>query len=332
MPRVGRNDPCPCGSGRKYKQCCLPKDQATQVRGLSVRRDDELLWARLVAFGQRPAFSVDLQSAFSRFWNGDYDLEASQALERQHLEPFLEWYLYDYRTTKDRQRLIDLFAAEEGPRLSPEQRSLLAEREAAHLSLYGIEAVEPGGRLEVGDLLAGGFQPVDDAGLARLAMPGDLLLGRRFGDGEEGRLARGTVLLPATLGPGLSAAAKRAFGAYREEHYQAAWPEFLREAGYVMYHFLVSPEAAEAYERAPRREGYYDPRAAVAGMQAIMRRKREEEAKKAAEAEAQRQAEQGEAPAAPPVERTAGGILIPGQHKPAAGGQSGILLPGDVRR
>jgi len=22
-PRVGRNDPCPCGSGRKYKQCCM---------------------------------------------------------------------------------------------------------------------------------------------------------------------------------------------------------------------------------------------------------------------------------------------------------------------
>lgn len=22
MPRVGRNDPCPCGSGKKYKKCC----------------------------------------------------------------------------------------------------------------------------------------------------------------------------------------------------------------------------------------------------------------------------------------------------------------------
>lgn len=21
-PRVGRNDPCPCGSGRKFKRCC----------------------------------------------------------------------------------------------------------------------------------------------------------------------------------------------------------------------------------------------------------------------------------------------------------------------
>jgi len=23
--RVGRNDPCPCGSGKKYKRCCLNK-------------------------------------------------------------------------------------------------------------------------------------------------------------------------------------------------------------------------------------------------------------------------------------------------------------------
>jgi len=23
-----RNDPCPCGSGKKYKQCCLIKDEA----------------------------------------------------------------------------------------------------------------------------------------------------------------------------------------------------------------------------------------------------------------------------------------------------------------
>ncbi|MBD3334727.1 MAG: hypothetical protein GF355_04370, partial [Candidatus Eisenbacteria bacterium] len=22
QPKVGRNDPCPCGSGLKYKKCC----------------------------------------------------------------------------------------------------------------------------------------------------------------------------------------------------------------------------------------------------------------------------------------------------------------------
>ena len=25
-PRPGRNDPCPCGSGKKYKRCCLPRE------------------------------------------------------------------------------------------------------------------------------------------------------------------------------------------------------------------------------------------------------------------------------------------------------------------
>jgi hypothetical protein len=25
---LGRNDPCHCGSGRKYKHCCLEKDEA----------------------------------------------------------------------------------------------------------------------------------------------------------------------------------------------------------------------------------------------------------------------------------------------------------------
>jgi uncharacterized protein YecA (UPF0149 family) len=23
--KVGRNDPCPCGSGKKYKHCCMNK-------------------------------------------------------------------------------------------------------------------------------------------------------------------------------------------------------------------------------------------------------------------------------------------------------------------
>ena len=28
MAKPGRNDPCPCGSGKKYKRCCLDKDEA----------------------------------------------------------------------------------------------------------------------------------------------------------------------------------------------------------------------------------------------------------------------------------------------------------------
>jgi HEAT repeat protein len=31
QPKVGRNDPCPCGSGRKYKKCCLNKGNGRGV-------------------------------------------------------------------------------------------------------------------------------------------------------------------------------------------------------------------------------------------------------------------------------------------------------------
>jgi tetratricopeptide (TPR) repeat protein len=31
MAKIGRNDPCPCGSGQKYKRCCLPRDDAAAV-------------------------------------------------------------------------------------------------------------------------------------------------------------------------------------------------------------------------------------------------------------------------------------------------------------
>jgi uncharacterized protein YecA (UPF0149 family) len=26
-PKIGRNEPCPCGSGKKYKKCCLGADE-----------------------------------------------------------------------------------------------------------------------------------------------------------------------------------------------------------------------------------------------------------------------------------------------------------------
>jgi hypothetical protein len=31
MGKVGRNNPCPCGSGKKYKKCCLAKDEAAAI-------------------------------------------------------------------------------------------------------------------------------------------------------------------------------------------------------------------------------------------------------------------------------------------------------------
>ena len=35
MAGPGRNDPCPCGSGQKYKRCCLARDQAADSAAMA---------------------------------------------------------------------------------------------------------------------------------------------------------------------------------------------------------------------------------------------------------------------------------------------------------
>ena len=50
--RPGRNEPCHCGSGRKYKQCCLPADEALASAARKVK-------AEIAAAVEAPAEGVD---------------------------------------------------------------------------------------------------------------------------------------------------------------------------------------------------------------------------------------------------------------------------------
>ena len=54
VPRTGRNEPCPCGSGKKYKRCCFDKDQerlrhSTSIEGVTDEEFDAAPEAHLTA-------------------------------------------------------------------------------------------------------------------------------------------------------------------------------------------------------------------------------------------------------------------------------------------
>jgi tetratricopeptide (TPR) repeat protein len=57
MSRPGRNNPCPCGSSKKYKRCCLDKD-------LAAEREHKRLAA---AAAWRPTIDVDIVNRFDQF-------------------------------------------------------------------------------------------------------------------------------------------------------------------------------------------------------------------------------------------------------------------------
>jgi hypothetical protein len=63
MAHIGRNDSCPCGSGKKYKHCCLnrstPKAQPPSVPGLYTKEDRASALHQLLKFSGRPEFEED---------------------------------------------------------------------------------------------------------------------------------------------------------------------------------------------------------------------------------------------------------------------------------
>lgn len=37
--KTGRNEPCPCGSGKKYKRCCRAKDEKESILGVNEKEE-----------------------------------------------------------------------------------------------------------------------------------------------------------------------------------------------------------------------------------------------------------------------------------------------------
>ncbi len=74
---VGRNDPCPCGSGKKYKKCCgLPKEDHTE----SVLRLGRFVLAAVILIaavaGARALLSGDEEGAVEevqRIWSVEHN-------------------------------------------------------------------------------------------------------------------------------------------------------------------------------------------------------------------------------------------------------------------
>lgn len=99
----GRNEPCPCGSGKKYKKCCLPKEKAARAAtatnstpleqgdGLAFE-DEEVKEPRLFPAALEPSPYTDpLIKQFNIFWDAfessSYEEKWSLVADKLHESP-----------------------------------------------------------------------------------------------------------------------------------------------------------------------------------------------------------------------------------------------------
>lgn len=308
MTKVGRNDPCPCGSGKKYKNCCLKKDRAQHLRESAWHRQEQVTVEKLLAFAQRPAYQRQLSVAFDLFWNGRYGVEGWNLLEQREISRFLDWYIQDYRLEQSKKRVIDLFLEEMGATLLPDELERVRVWSKSYISLYRITSVQPD-VISLLDVFQGTEETSGGDSLGQLGLVGDLLLGRLLFTSQPAHFSWAAIVLPAAVEPDLVSPMTRAYQQYRERYVEASWLDFLSNSAYLLNHQLLRLGAQTAGTEKGHAQ-YYDASDAVEKLREAERRLREKAEQRAEEL--QREQEQPEEDEEMPLRKTRGGILLPG--------------------
>ena len=69
--KIGRNDPCPCGSGKKYKRCCLGKETTSEAKSKKLNiesAEQQKTWLKYYPKedGERKADEVSITDVYDR--------------------------------------------------------------------------------------------------------------------------------------------------------------------------------------------------------------------------------------------------------------------------
>jgi hypothetical protein len=166
---VGRNDPCPCGSGKKYKKCCLPQDEAA-ARNRS--QTDETYTNLLRGLSRLPGGLGLSEMTYARTHFFGEDLSLLDLPQAEYLS-FLDWLVFGYQTPPAGESMADLLV-EQMP-AGPQKEMLEAWRKTVP-SLFRVELVA-GNHMTVTDVLTDERLVVDMSG-AVTEQPGTVLAGR----------------------------------------------------------------------------------------------------------------------------------------------------------
>lgn len=191
--KVGRNDPCWCGSGRKFKQChqsandlpALPDRVAWLCRKAS-------LWVEH-STGEARSDVTDLAIAYV---TGDPEGEAADALgaddERTQVRfqhAFDDPILFDAALHEG--GLFQHFLYERGELLPDDERLLATAWLTVDRSVHEVFAVEPGVGLQLRDLATGEVVDVRERTMSKRAMVGERFCMRVVPDGASHQIIGG---------------------------------------------------------------------------------------------------------------------------------------------
>ena len=179
--KIGRNDPCPCGSGKKYKRCCLEQQCATHSFWARQRDASDQLTRDMLRFAERK-FGDQIQVAWEDFKMTDLPVPLDAYPGEQQI--FIPYFLFHWDPQRPRSGkgairrggiVTRWYELEKGGRLSELERLFLEQATTQPLSFFEVLWSEPGERIRLRDILIGGeTEVVEQSAYISLSLRADL--------------------------------------------------------------------------------------------------------------------------------------------------------------
>ncbi len=179
--KIGRNDPCACASGRKYKHCCLPNTPSIDRLWARQHEDSERLIREMMRFAARK-FGEQIDDAWQDFNMSDIPEPFEKAAEEHRI--FMPYFLFHWNPDRRTRRKKVLrnggvvarwYMLEKSKQLTETERLLLEQATTQPISFYEVLWSKPGDRMVVRDVLMGGETEVIERSASRTLRAGDII-------------------------------------------------------------------------------------------------------------------------------------------------------------
>src|ERR1039458_3085498 len=189
--KTGRNDPFPCGSGKKYKQCCL----SNSISALPGAEMSDTPWSRQRDASDR--LTPDLQRTLKRNSRdlGDFVLDAWMDFNQdedpvplsempRELSIFSPYVFFEWNSEKTLRRsaekpqgglVVQAYLKNAANRLSALEHLILEQAITRPVSFYEIVRVHPGRGAVLRDILIGEETEIEEHSGSEMMRPGDVL-------------------------------------------------------------------------------------------------------------------------------------------------------------
>lgn len=134
--KIGRNDPCPCGSGKKYKNCCMHLDELTGGATDPFSRYSQVISSLKIKVDKQ--YAADLRKNKRDTVDKFLHFSVNNSLPRDHETLFSDWLWFD-RADNDGNTPGIRYMEDNGAYLEKNWRDCLEALNRSYLSVY-----EPG--------------------------------------------------------------------------------------------------------------------------------------------------------------------------------------------